>query len=623
MKFCKLLYLLLSLFFCHDIAAAEQNTFWENEKISIRAYSQYIQTQANKPFLVLIEMKLKNGWHISWDNPGDAGTPVSFEWKMPQGYLAQPITKSIPEKFLYEDILTQYGYGKNAYYLFEIFPSAESSNKDIKLTINWTACRDSCEPKSVVLNILLPENGNKNLENPAWQQIYLKASKTFPKKTHAIFDAQINNHILELTIQNLPEDVSYANALFIPFQRDIISASEPQKISYNNKILTIHVEAESEMLPSKGGLLVLSDSLAYEIFDKTTSSPINNTLQPFIGVLLMAFVAGILLNLMPCVFPVLTLKALSLSKNIHKKNHVFNGLAYMAGVVCCFVLIAAILYELRSQGELVGWGFQLQSPWFVGIMLAIFTIIGLMMLNIISLKGRFATTLTKISSINPFLTGFFAVLIASPCTGPFMGAIIGYALMQPSYIYFPAFLSLGLGYAFPFTLIEIFPSFIIKILPKPGAWMNIVKQLLAIPVILTCFWLTWVLYHQVKNDVTQTAHWHNYNHEQIERLTTEGSPVFIAFTAKWCITCLFNEQRVLETKGFEDFATKQGISLFKADWTNHNPEIFSKLQNYGRGSIPLYVFYPKNSRGKYIILPQLLTSEIIEQSLNGQNQNDN
>ena len=335
-------------------------------------------------------------------------------------------------------------------------------------------------------------------------------------------------------------------------------------------------------------------------------------------ILLMAFVGGLILNFMPCIFPILTLKAISLIQGrLNHRQMKIDALLYMLGVVLSFVIVAGVLVFLRAQGEYVGWGFQLQNPYFVGLMLIIFIVVLLLFLDIITLKNPLADKLGRLSMndkrIGAFATGFFAVLIASPCTAPFMGIAIGYTLSQPIYIYLPVFLVLGIGYALPFTLVGFFPKALHKILPKPGRWMEILKKIFAIPVFFTCVWLVWVLYNQLSTHTyneRQIVAWQEYDPQKVEKLVADGKPVLVNFTAKWCITCLANEKLAFSSNEFVDLVSNKNIQLFKADWTNENPEITKALAAYGRNSIPLYVYYNGKS-SKYQILPQLLTSSIL------------
>lgn len=355
---------------------------------------------------------------------------------------------------------------------------------------------------------------------------------------------------------------------------------------------------------------------------KTSDIPADAQIYDFLLIMFMAFAGGVILNFMPCIFPILTIKAISLVQgSIRPKEMRQEALLYTFGVVLSFGITAGILLLLRLQGEQAGWGFQLQSPLFVALMLVIFIVVFLLLMDWIHLPPLFADKLGRVPAskkkISAFLTGFFAVLIASPCTAPFMGIAIGYTLTQPAYVYFPVFASLAFGYALPFALVGFFPKTIHKILPRPGKWMAVLKKIFAIPVLLTCFWLIWILHSQLscKNIPAEKLAWEPYNKAKVEKLAADGHPVFVDFTAKWCITCLVNESLVLHSPEFEKLVQSKKILLFKADWTNDDPEITAALAAFGRNSVPLYVYYNGKDSG-YVILPQLLTYKQVENYIN-------
>ncbi len=336
-------------------------------------------------------------------------------------------------------------------------------------------------------------------------------------------------------------------------------------------------------------------------------------------ILLAAFVGGIIMNAMPCVFPILALKVVSLSQTAGKNNQkLAKALSYTAGVTASFLLIAFLLTVLRKGGSLIGWGFQMQSPWFVGAMAVLFLLLSLAMLDFISLPAVGGATAAKISRrqsvVNAFATGFLAVLVATPCTAPFMGAAVGYALNAAPSVGIWVFVSLGLGYALPFAAAELYPQKIGRWLPRPGKWMRIFKQILAIPLILTFGWLSWIWYHQVAPQPVQNQLWQPYNAAQIEQLVQSGKPVFVDFTAKWCLTCILNKRSTLGTSEFETLAKERGIHLFRADWTNNDAEISMALESFGRSSVPLYVYYDGKNQD-YRILPPLLTLNIVKNYL--------
>ena len=240
-----------------------------------------------------------------------------------------------------------------------------------------------------------------------------------------------------------------------------------------------------------------------------------------------------------------------------------------------------------------------------------------MLFDIIKINPTLLNWLNRKSSLNSFISGFFAVLVASPCTGPFLGAVLGYTLTQSPSLYFLIFVSLGIGYALPFTLLEIFPQTVAKIMPKSGNWMNKLKYILSIPLFLTLIWLGWILFNQLKNSSIndETSAFEPYNENQIISLINSGKPVFIEYTAKWCLTCLLNEKTVLNTKKFQQLAQQNDIHLFKADWTEQDDTIGQSIKSYSRNSVPLYVYYPPNNQN-YVLLPQILNFDIVKSVLN-------
>lgn len=267
------------------------------------------------------------------------------------------------------------------------------------------------------------------------------------------------------------------------------------------------------------------------------------------------------------------------------------------------MLLTAILVLIKHEGAAIGWGFQLQSPWFVGIMAAVFGILFLFMTDILHFPNFNTDKTYKLSGLNAFSTGFFAVLIASPCTGPFMGAAIGYAFMQNDLQIFAVFAMLALGYALPYALIEIFPNVLGRILPAPGKWMQTVKYVLSVPLLLTMLWLLSILATQLDwraEEEQQELAWQAYDAQAVTEAAANGDRVFIDFTADWCLTCQFNEKIILNTNRFKRFVSEKKVKLFRADLTEGNEAYTAALNAYGRDGIPVYVYYVN---GKYEILP--------------------
>ena len=344
--------------------------------------------------------------------------------------------------------------------------------------------------------------------------------------------------------------------------------------------------------------------------------------QPFFDlgtVLFMAFVGGIILNFMPCIFPILSIKVISLA-NMNNEQRSIEAVFYGIGVVISMLVVAGVLYGLRIFDNTIGWGFHMQSSWFVGFMFILFIILTLLMLDIININNSFLSKLAFLHfenhKVNAFMTGLLAVLIATPCSAPFMGASIAYALMAPIYIYVPVFLSLGIGYALPFALLAWNPLKFKRILPKPGKWMNVLKKILSIPLILTCVWLFWILLSQSGIVVSgKNLNWQNYSQHKIEQALKNKQPVFVDFTANWCITCLVNKKTALQSDKFAKIVKEKNILLLRADATDKNENVNKGLTFYGRASVPLYIYYDGKS-DDYLILPQILTGDVFEEYLN-------
>lgn len=327
----------------------------------------------------------------------------------------------------------------------------------------------------------------------------------------------------------------------------------------------------------------------------------------WLNAMLLAFAGGIILNLMPCVLPVLFIKIIGVIKERDRRRSIADAWAYLAGVLVCFTAMATVLMMLKTRGAALGWGFQLQSPYFTGAMAVVFFVLALMFLDVI----RFNFSFGKLPS-GAFLTGLLAVLVASPCTAPFMGAAIGWILTSnvSPYAFYGVFAALGLGYALPFFCAGLFPEFLQKILPRPGKWMLWLKRFFALPMLMTCGWLLWILSGY---ETAPAAGWQPYNRAEVERLAKAGEKVFVDFTAKWCLTCLANEKTVLNGERFAALAKERGIRLFKADWTQRSEKITEALAGFGRSSIPLYVYY--RGDGGFVLLPQILTFDAVEKAL--------
>jgi len=381
--------------------------------------------------------------------------------------------------------------------------------------------------------------------------------------------------------------------------------------------------------------------------------------------ILFAALGGMILNLMPCVFPVLSIKVMSLVQADSARLHI-HGWAYTLGIMGCFVGFASILLIAKSGGEAIGWGFQLQSPGLITALAYLFFVMGLSMSGMINFGASFmgaGQSLTQKSGLTgSFFTGVLAAVVASPCTAPFMGTALGFALTQPAYVCLSVFAALGFGMALPLLLLCYLPS-LAERLPKPGVWMETLKEFLAFPLYLSAIWLLWVLTNQVSSNLmagvcvgavaiafacwlnnrpaeglsakihklvalasivvaillpyqllqktTETSRWQAYSPTLLQELRDQGRPVFIDLTADWCLTCLANERVTLSKAEVEAVFDEQKVATLKGDWTNRDPEISALLDEYGRSGVPLYLWFPANRAGKADVLPQLLTPDLV------------
>lgn len=392
--------------------------------------------------------------------------------------------------------------------------------------------------------------------------------------------------------------------------------------------------------------------------------------------ILFAVLGGMILNLMPCVFPVLSIKVMSLAA-ADRARLAIHGWVYTLGIVVCFVGFAAALLLARKGGEAIGWGFQLQSPGLIAALAYLFFVMGLSMSGLIHFGTRLmgaGQSLTEKSGLSgSFFTGVLAAVVASPCTAPFMGAALGFALTQPAIACIAVFAALGFGMALPLLLLCYLPALATR-LPKPGMWMDNLKQFLAFPLYLSAIWLLWVFGRQTsvsgmamlcagavaiafgcwllgreakgfwqlvrrisiavswilaivlvwqgaesREQQGTSDRWQAYSPELVTSLRAEGRPVFINLTADWCLTCLANEKIALHTQAVEQTFDELNVATIKGDWTNTDPKITELLQEYGRSGVPLYLWFPANNSGKATILPQLLTQDLIIKTLKGEN----
>ena len=637
---------------------------------SLELFTQNKTISDEKEIYLLAKFSLQKDWHTYWINPGDSGEAATFEWDLPDGFQVTGPFWPEPEVIPYPP-LTTYGYTDNLNLLFKIsIPNDAREINTITVNSKWLVCADVCIPQEGKAKVSIQKSISSEFSNESG--LINKAILNLPEKIETPILAIVENNNLVLK-SNLIKSVN-SNIYFFPFREGVIDYSKKQKIlekdnSYSLRIPLMANKTNISLL--KGGILK-TNSKAYEIKVSSAGQYSSISGEPqFISIglaIVFSLIGGLLLNLMPCVFPVISLKILNFVEHSENKTQVtFHGLSFSFGAILMFVLIGLSVVALKMSGIDVGWGYQLQSPLIVSLLIFLFIFLsGFFLLNVnflnsLSNVGNFG--LQNSSYLNSLGTGFLAVIVATPCTAPFMGSALGFAILQPGIYSFLIFLFLGIGFTLPYLLLSAFPK-MLSALPKPGLWMETFKQFMAFPMILTALWLIWVLSSQISSfqlvlvlggvvliiffywinqldiktlsvkrfryffyvliaglifftlpleDYSKKNIIGNFSEEIISEKLSQG-PVFLNFTADWCITCKVNERIALKRESISALFDEKNISYIEIDWTNKNDEIAKKLASFGRSSIPLYVYY-SSENAEPIILPEILTENIIKDYL--------
>ena len=659
---------LFSLLFFSSNLFLNEKSFASNSSFEIIPEKVSIFNE-NEIYLI-VKFDLEKNWHTYWKNPGDSGEPASFEWDLPEGFEISEAMWPTPELIPYPP-LTTFGYTDQLELLFKLLlPEGVKENSVIAVSSKWLVCADVC----------IPQEGSVSFDlfkaNQAYPsqigQLLSKIKQKIPLDNGKTITSKIEEDRLVLNLEELGLDIT--DAYFFPFRKDVIDYSVNQKLKKNDEEVSLSLAfiENTDVSLIKGGILKTNaGSQELRLLQRNFQSEVS--LRPeFISLMtaiLFSLIGGLLLNLMPCVFPVISLKILNFVNHSENRSQTsLHGMFFSLGAILMFVLIGLSVLVLKSIGMDVGWGYQLQSPIVVSLLIFLFIFLaGFFLLNV-----NFFNTLLSIGTtglkapnyVNSFATGFLAVIVATPCTAPFMGSALGFAILQPGFSSFLIFFALGIGFTFPYILLSIFPG-LVSILPKPGQWMETFKQFMAFPMMLTALWLIWVLSSQISSfqlilvllgislivffywlnqlNITSTSgkrfrvfvylfifvsifltlptqnistqeNTNVFSEAELNKKLEQG-PVFLNFTADWCITCKVNERVALKTKNTLNLFKEKEIFYMEADWTNKNKVISEKLESFGRSSIPLYVFYPERDK-QPIILPEILSESVIEDYLN-------
>ncbi|HQC85588.1 MAG TPA: protein-disulfide reductase DsbD family protein [Rhodoferax sp.] len=653
-------------------------------------------------------------WHTYWKNPGDSGLPTQLQWTLPAGVTAGEIAWPAPRKIPIGS-LANYGFEGTVLLPVPLTiakdfqPAGLNGDLEVKLFASWLVCRQECVPQEGQFVLRIPTRGSTALNAAAFEA----ARAAQPRPFAGPAQATVGPDGLTLTVRGLPAAWQGKPLNLFPETTEIIeTATSPTSDqatgqSWKDGIWSARMPLSAQRTTSPATLPVVlalgADSLvtvakvdgswpavaaptgvspalqaALDANSKTTA-PVTmdanagsgQNWTTWIWAMLAALLGGLILNLMPCVFPVLAIKVLGFAKKGGASSAALRaqGLAYTAGVVLSFLALGGLMLALRAGGEQLGWGFQLQSPAVIATLALLFTLIGLNLAGLLEvgtvLPSRLATLQLSHPLGDAFLTGVLAVAIASPCTAPFMGASLGYAIALPAAQALGIFAALGLGLALPYLLATWVPA-VGQWLPKPGAWMETLRHFMAFPMWATVVWLVWVLGHLSGVDGAASllalllmvalvvwalnlpgrsgrtiaiisiaacallagaigqnvlkledapaagtpttssgvGTWQVWAPGKPEAELAAGRPVFVDFTAAWCITCQYNKKTTLSNADvLGDFAAK-GVTLLRADWTRRDPAITAALQALGRSGVPVYVLYKPGQ-------PPVVFSEIL------------
>ena len=640
----------------------------QNENTRASLISAYDAAKPGSDITVGVLLQPTPGWHTYWENPGDAGIATTLEWTLPEGVKAGGIKWPTPTRIA-EDTLVVHGYKGDVLLpvTLHVPENYTDSSLPLKVKAEWLVCKNICVPESAELSLDIAV-GNEPVETPEYA-MFKSAAGALPGKIDTPLTYTVSQEAFEIS---LPDYLRDDNSItFFPREQNQIIYAHSQRLEGN--ILKITRNPDEEAASALTGYLVVG-SKAYDVRAEKTGAAASKTQAPsgvyFFNLLLFAVLGGLILNLMPCVLPVLSLKAIAIAKKSGHDRHIVvkQALAYTVGVLTSFAVIASLLIALQIAGAAIGWGFQMQSPPFVGFLALLLFLVALNLAGMFEVPVLFGDVLSDTREHGlrgSFATGVLATMVATPCTAPFMATAVGATLTLPPLYSLAIFLAVGLGLALPFLIIAIFPK-LVSYLPKPGAWMVSFRQLMAFPMFASVIWLVWVLAQQVGAHgllvlmvtmlaisfiiwlkekchdrssyckiaillvllaalanglsaiaalpmVAPPASEESFSEEKLQTLRDEGKPVFVDATAAWCLTCQLNAKTAINTPAAQAAFRETGTTLLIADWTNRDASITAFLKKFGYNGVPLYVYFPPY--GEPVVLPQLLTEALVVETL--------
>lgn len=655
--------------------------------VDVRILPEHDPVKAGDTVTLAIEHTIYPHWHLYWINPGDSGLPIRIKWTLPEGFEIGDIIWPVPDK-IFVDPLANYGYQNHVTLLqkLKVPDTLPEGSQTLHAKIDMLVCKDICVPETAELDLTLnnpaqPQTDNGNLIKEAQEKLPLPLQGTFT----------FGENEKKLVMRLKPEDPSFLQnvqletAEFFPEEWGLINHFPQPRTAIEDGTLVIRHERGDvpvDKLESLKGLLTFKDKQGiYQGYSLTaapekikesaappaisgnpsmqsaggTKTAHHTEISSYSTALFFAFLGGLILNLMPCVFPIISMKALSLAKLSGKeqKEARAHGLSYTAGVIISFMVVGMMLVFLKTAGSAIGWGFQLQNPVVVATLAYLLFLVGLNLMGFFEIGaslGNLGNNLTnRHSMLGSFFTGTLATVVATPCMAPFMATALGYALVQSASVALSIFIALGFGLAFPYLLLCYIPA-AQKILPRPGKWMNTFKQFLAFPMFGFSIWLVSILAQQSgpegvlmtllgmlflsmaiwlahfkpfcscgimsrtplliclilpvlslyslaeiptanASQIAGESFGKAYSSSKLASALESKDPVFVEMTAAWCITCKVNHRLAIDIQSTRKAFSEQNVQYLVGDWTNYDKEITSYLDSFGRSGVPIYVFY--------------------------------
>ena len=668
---------------------------------TVELISEYDAVVPGQSFDLAVRFDLEEHWHIYWKNPGASGLSTTIDWVLPESIEAGEVQWPAPERIQLGGLMN-YGYEEEAVFIVTLqAPEDLKLGSDLAITANlfWLICKETCLPGEAALDLVLPVASKA--EPSAEATAFAEARNRQARAAHPwVTTAYLEEEALVVVIEG--EELAADFYLYVDSEGLVDPSAEQVRSTPapNRAELRLALDApffENQPLGISGVLQSGNDSWEFnteildtpQLFARTAPKPVGfeQRLLAFglPGILALAFLGGLILNIMPCVLPVLSLKVFSLLKHAGqtRSDALRHGLAYTAGVVLSFIALAGALFILRAFGERIGWGFQLQSPGFVVVLSAVFFLFGLNLMGVFELGGRLVGADNKVARrkdvLGSFGMGVLAAVVGAPCMGPLVAGVSGLAVQANVATGLLTFGMMGLGLSSPFLVLSVFPK-LVAFLPKPGLWMESFKQgmgfllmaavvflalvvgrqggvdgiFILLVVILLSSVAAWIFgrwgaaarsrrsqwiarllalfligaslfygvgsikeayldYGNQETIADSSGQWGAWSSNRVDELLAEGRPVFVDFTATWCLICQVNKKVALRTDATESLFTKKGIVAMEADWTRYDSDITDALEEFGRSGVPLYLLYTPD--GAVTVLPQSLTNGIVRDAV--------